>query len=571
MSQRRFLAIALLIIAFGGALRMMWLRADPPTTSVGIVWHDEGAWTHNARNRALWGTWTTDQWNPVYIAPVFTAFEYAAFRTWGVGTWQARTIPAGSGLIAITAIMIGLAAATGNRRVALVGGALLATEYTWVMWNRAALMESTMTMFMVVAWAAYALASKRPVWGLLAGAATALAWFTKASAAFFAAAIVLDAALTLIARAAPAADPGEAGRQRRAAMWTLAGGALVGGAIAVAFVWPHWTEYWFYNVQMSVERKPTYDLRSLIQRASWLTVVQDIFTRAWPLLAAAALAMASVCARIRHARPAERLLLWWVLIGLLELVVHDSGNQRRYVMFIPAIVALASMALASGKAWISSPGAAAAPWRSRVAFAPIALALGYVVIGTALQPLLVVDRAAPNPYHMAVTVATALAVLGTLSLMVWWRPIVNWLSTHAIQPRAAAVLVAAVVLWNLGQYVGWAAARTELNYRASLALGQLLPSGTLIQGKLANGLDLENQIKPIFIGRGFGNYADRFDRDDARYILTFDLPKVGLESQPGLIDEILARYPNKRPVATFDVEETTGADRAVLIEKRARY
>jgi hypothetical protein len=570
VSQRRFLAIALLIVAMGGLLRVLWLRADPPTTSVGIVWHDEGAWTHNARNRVLWGTWTTDQWNPVYIAPVFTAFEYAAFRAWGVGTWQARTIPVASGLLAIVAIMIGLVAVTDIRRVALAGGVLLATEYTWLMWNRAALMESTMTMFMVVAWAAYALASKRPRWGLVAGAAAALAWFTKASAAFFVAAIVLDAIGTLLFQASDGVDDRDAARRRHAAWWTLAGGTAVGGAIAMAFVWPHWSEYWFYNVQMSIERKPAYTVRALIERASWLAVTQDIFTRLWPLLAAAALALAGVLARLRQARPAERLLVWWMLLGLLELTVHDSGNERRYVMFIPAIVALASMALASGTAWIPSPGAALASWRSRLLFAPIALALGYVVLGTGLQPLLVVDRTALQPYHVAVTAAAALAAFGTLALLVWWRPVVTWLSTHAMRPDAAAVLIAAVVLWNLGQFAGWASTRTDLNYRASVALGQLLPPGTLVQGTLANGLDLENQIRPIFIGRGFGNYADRFDRDDVRYILTIDLPYVGYESQKGLIGELLDRYPNRQPVRTFEVEETTGPDRAVLIDKHAR-
>jgi len=262
----------------------------------------------------------------------------------------------------------------------------------------------------------------------------------------------------------------------------------------------------------------------------------------------------------------------WVLIGLLELVVHDAGNARRYVMFIPAIVALASMALASGRAWISTPSAVDARWPSRLAFAPIALALGYVVIGTALQPILLVDRGAEHPYQTTVRVAAALAALATMSLMVWWRPVVSWLSRRSVQPRAAAVLIAAVVLWNLGQFVGWAAARTDLNYRASVALGRLLPSGTLVQGKLANGMDLENQIKPIFIGLGFGNYTDRFDRDDVRYILTYDLPSLGYESQheSHLISEILERYPRRQPVATFDVEETTGPDRAVLIDKHAR-
>ena len=153
--SRRLLAGVLVAIAAGALLRGAWLTADPPTlTPVGVVWHDEGAWVHNARNRALWGTWRTDEWNPVFVAPVFTGLEYAAFRAFGVGTWQARTVPLFSGLLAVAALAIGLSAVTG-RRTALIGACLLATNYVFVMWNRAALMESTMTAFIVGAWAAY--------------------------------------------------------------------------------------------------------------------------------------------------------------------------------------------------------------------------------------------------------------------------------------------------------------------------------------------------------------------------------------------------------------------------------
>ena len=53
---------------------------------MGIVWHDEGPWVHNARNRVLWGTWRTDEWNPVFLTPVFTGLEYLSFQTFGVGT-----------------------------------------------------------------------------------------------------------------------------------------------------------------------------------------------------------------------------------------------------------------------------------------------------------------------------------------------------------------------------------------------------------------------------------------------------------------------------------------------------
>ena len=142
MSRRTFVISLLVILAAATALRTLWLRADPPhieVTGIGVVWHDEGAWTHNARNRALWGVWQTDAWNPVYVAPVFTALEYAAFREFGVGLVQARLVPVASGLVAIVFLAAGLSAAA-NRRAALIGSALLATNYAFVMWNRAALM-----------------------------------------------------------------------------------------------------------------------------------------------------------------------------------------------------------------------------------------------------------------------------------------------------------------------------------------------------------------------------------------------------------------------------------------------
>ena len=77
-----------------------------------------------------------------------------------------------------------------------------------------------------------------------------------------------------------------------------------------------------------------------MDRASWIPIVHDFFTRMWLVTAIAALGIATVLARWRCGTPAERLLVLWVLLGLAELVVHDSGNERRYVMFIPALIGL---------------------------------------------------------------------------------------------------------------------------------------------------------------------------------------------------------------------------------------
>jgi hypothetical protein len=553
----------LLALAAGAILRGSWLTSDPPThAATGIVWHDEGPWVHNARNRALWGTWRTDEWNPVFLTPVFTGLEYISFAAFGVGTWQARMVPVFSGLAAILLIGVGLASAAGAR-AGFIGASVLATNYVFVMWNRAALMESTMTAFIVASWSAYVLAQRRPILGIFAGCAVVLAWFTKASAAFFVAALVLDAVWTIAAArstrlrnllALPA--PGEPAK--KAAWWTLAGLAAAAAVIAVLFVAPFWNEYRFYNWQMSVTRKPAYTVKALMDRASWLPIAHDFFTRMWLVMTIAALGIATVLARWRTAAAPERLLVLWVLVGLAELVVHDSGNERRYVMFVPALVALAAMVLTS-----KGPLVDAQRPPNRWVALPVLLLLSYLVIGS------VVRLAFLYEIRPGVRLSAALALIVSIGIVWRWRHIIGWLTRQRITPRAALAVTALAVAGDLAQYGQWLRHRTTLNYEASIALGRVLPSGTLVHGKLANGLALENRIRPVFIGRGFGNYEDRKRRDDVRYILTYIAPSVGYESQARnpVIQDVLDAYPQHAIVMTFDVAETGGRDRAALIDK----
>ena len=562
-TPRRVLAGLLLALAVAAVLRGAWLTADPPThATVGIVWHDEGPWVHNARNKALWGVWRTDEWNPVFIAPVFTALEYGAFRAFGVGTWQARTVPLASGLVAIVLLAAGLAAVAG-RRAALIGGCLLATNYVFVMWNRAALMESTMTAFIVASWALYALAQRRPVLGALAGCAAVLAWFSKASAAFFLLVLVFDSLVTLVlARGFPrlrrlAVEPPSASSVR-AALWTLAGFTAAAAVIGLAFVLPNWSEYRFYNWQMTVTRKPSYAVRALMDRASWLPIVHDFFTRMWLVTALAALAIATTVGRWRTAKPGERLLVLWVLVGFVELVVHDTGNERRYIMFIPALVALSALVL--GRQGPVGPPPEQLGRHARWLALPLVLLLAYLVLGS-LARLAFLYEVRPG-VHLSVVLALAAGTLIT-----WrWRSVCGWLAHQQIPAAAALMLTALAIGGDLLQYSQWAGRRTTRNYEASLAVGRMLPEGTLVHGKLANGLSLENRIRPVFVGRGFGNYADRASRRDVRYLLTYVSPRIGYEGS--VITDVLDASPGWRIVATFDVAETPGGlDRAALIDK----
>jgi 4-amino-4-deoxy-L-arabinose transferase-like glycosyltransferase len=551
MPARRFALLLTLILIAAAVLRGFFPTADPPwNPGVGVVWHDEGAWTHNARNKALFGEWIQDAWNPLYIAPVFTALEYAAFSLFGVGLWQARLVSQATGLVSVLLLGLGVARIAG-RRAGLVAAALIGSNYVYLMYNRAATMEAAMAAFVVAAWYAYVRAERAPVWGWIAAACAILAFFTKAAAAFFLVALGLDALLAIVWSSSPAV--------RKAGVATLAGLAAGTLAALAIFVLPNWVEYRFYNWQMSVTRKPSYDMRALVDRLTWFPILHDIFTRMWVQVLLAVAALLGMLVRIRHLRPSERLLVWWVGIGTLELLVHDVGNERRFVFLIPAIAALAAIVVARDRR-LATDEIGALSRRAAIALVPVAAYAVYVLTGSALR-LVALYEVRPG-----VRLGAAAAILLVTAIAATWPALPRRLARERWSESAALTLAGILVVGQIAQYVQWAAGRTYKNYLASVALGQRLPAGTLVHGKLANGLALDNGIRPIFVGRGFGNYEDRKRRDDVRYILTYVSPRVGYEG--AVIQDVLEAYPQRTIVMTFDVAETpTGHDRAALIDK----
>ncbi len=386
LTPRRFGWLLALIIVLAVLLRAAFPTADPPwRATVGIVWHDEGAWVHNARNMALFGAWAQDGWNPMYIAPVFTGLEYVSFALFGVGTSQARLVSELAGVVSVVLLAFGVRQIAG-REAGLIAAALLATNYVYVMWNRAALMEGSMVAFMVAAWYCYVRAQTQPLWGVLAAACALLAYFTKAAAVFFVAALGIEAVLTLILPPVAASDI-----RRRAAVAALAGLAACGLVALAVFVVPNWADYRFYNWQMSVTRKPSYDIRLVLNRVTWFPIVHDIFTRMWFTVVVGVLGLFAGLGRWRALPAPERLLALWVGLGALELLLHDVGNERRFVFFIPALVALSAIVLGRERRLLPED-IATIPRRAALLAMPIVFYGIYVVAGAMTRLAAITSR-----------------------------------------------------------------------------------------------------------------------------------------------------------------------------------
>ena len=411
-----------------------------------------------------------------------------------------------------------------------------------------------MVAFIVFSWYFYVRAQRHPSWGWLAAACALLAYFTKAAAIFYVAALGLETLIALLRQTA--ADDHAS---KRAARATLIGLIVCGVLALVFFVAPNWTDYRFYNWQMSVTRKPSYDLRSLLDRVTWFPIVHDIFTRMWLTVIVALLALFGMWSRWRNVAPAERLLALWVGLGALELILHDVGNERRFIIFIPALVGLTAIVLGRDRRLLPAETAQVPRWQCLVA-APVVLYGLYVIIGSIARLAYIY---VPGP---GVRLSAALAVLFGLLVAVTWPKTARLVSGAQWNATAGVFVALLVAAGQLAQFGQWALGRTYKNYEASIAIGRILPPGTLVHGKLANGLSLENQIRPIFVGREFGNYEDRRQRDDVRYILTYIAPRFGHEGS--VILDVLEAYPDRTIIKTFDVAETAaGHDQAALIDK----
>lgn len=153
----------LIILVLAASLRLQHLKADPPpllvalTRSAGIFF-DEAMYSHNARNKILFGTWTTDEWNPLLYNAVLTGIYYGGFRIFGISIVTVKVTNIAFGLLGILFLYLAIRRYL-TERSALGITLLFALDYYWTMYNRIGLLENFSTLFFILS--AYFLVKSR--------------------------------------------------------------------------------------------------------------------------------------------------------------------------------------------------------------------------------------------------------------------------------------------------------------------------------------------------------------------------------------------------------------------------
>ena len=330
------------------SLRGVFPTADPPwRPRVGIVWHDEGAWVHNARNMALFGAWRAGRVEPdVHRAGVHRRSSTSSFAAFGVGVLAgaagrrscrarcrcccSRSASAGSP---------GARRGAHRRRAARDQLRLRDVEPRRAdgsaRWSPSSSPPGTATC---------ARRRSRAV-GALAGACALLAFFTKAAAAFFVAA--LGARTRLVAdRCMRCGRTARSRRDGRAAIddaGGLGGCRLAGSSRAVRRCRTGPTTGSTTGRCRSRASRATTCASLLNARDVVPDPARHLHADVVHASSSGCSALWGIAGALAHgAAGRAAAACCGSRLGALELLVHDVGNERRFVFFIPALVALAA-------------------------------------------------------------------------------------------------------------------------------------------------------------------------------------------------------------------------------------
>jgi 4-amino-4-deoxy-L-arabinose transferase-like glycosyltransferase len=504
--------VAVSVFLLACLMRGVFLTADPPPETIsGISWYDEGRWTHNARNKVLFGAWQADHYNAIpFLSPPFTVAAYAAFSGFGVGTWQARVLSVAAG-VGLVACLYALLNRQYGIRAGLIGLALAGTDYMLVMYSRVALVDMLLLFLMVLSAYCFVRGRHSDWFAVAAGMAAAAVGVTKALWWGF---LAVPLATGLLLGVREGSVEGWRRERRRLGRYAF-GLSLVTIPWLVFWLSPHWDEIagqHLYHARLYAPRKIT---GGYLSHIALFPFAHPVFARALPVTMVGLLVAWTVLTGQPRRTAGEWepavLFVGWLILGVLLILAFDLYNQRRYAMLLPPLIGLTAIGLAGGAKTEAGVSSEPSPITSRLrrwACAGAGAYGLYWMCGAVLRlGAFDLEKTGLQFRHMAMGAGGA-AVLVWIAANRRTDTIEGW-RRRLSRPVAVTVIVTAALGANLWQYGQWAAGRSYTIYETSRTLDDLIPPGSYVftdDGTVS--LSWENRMRPLFVHNWYGLLGD---------------------------------------------------------------
>ncbi|MBD3291091.1 hypothetical protein GF337_19945, partial [candidate division KSB1 bacterium] len=152
LPSRWIYAFALIILAGAVLIRYINILGDAPVGDIsrsGVFYVDEGTYAHNVVNKILYDKWfMPDDYNAMSNVPVFSIFQYVLLRLFGLSLITLR-IP---GIIytLVSLALLWFFLKRRNMALAFIFLILAGSNYFFLIFNRLALLENLLLMFLVL-------------------------------------------------------------------------------------------------------------------------------------------------------------------------------------------------------------------------------------------------------------------------------------------------------------------------------------------------------------------------------------------------------------------------------------
>lgn len=326
--------LSLFLILF--LVRVLFLDADPYfMKGLGDI-GDEGYWTYNARNAALFNTWIIDDFNQALAtAPLFSLMVFSSFKLLGVGYFQLRIVSALAGWLTLVILYV-FVKDTWSKKAALFTLVILGFNSVFIMYNRLGMVESSMSFFLILTFYMWYKGNKNAIFYILSGICFSFAILTKITAFYFIPALIVLGIFEKVRK----------NLELKNIAYFVVSGAIPLLIYLIFLLIPYWTKLSPFLISVSGKQNL---LTSITGPLSFIFVPFFGFFPIFLLLIPLILYLASLLLKIEDNRKGfinlknnifkmnymEIVALSWIIGGSLGLSFSDLSERRFLIFFVP--------------------------------------------------------------------------------------------------------------------------------------------------------------------------------------------------------------------------------------------